>query len=62
MSYNCVYYFSPDHGRYIKASIVPAYLGGTATTLQELKQECLRAGYYAVLGNSKIGPPDDAPR
>ena len=60
-TYNCVYYWEQDKQRWTKATIVPAYLGGTATTLSELKAEIIRAGRPAVLGNSNIGAPEGPP-
>jgi hypothetical protein len=60
-TYNCIYYWSPDHGRYIAARWCPKYLGGTAQSLPQLKQEIQAAGYYAVFGNTSIGPPDTPP-
>ncbi len=59
--YDCVYYWEADKQRWTRAALVPAYLGGTATTLAELKQEIIRSGRAAVLGNSGIGAPDGPP-
>ena len=59
--HDCVYYWEQNKQRWTRATIVPAYLGGTATTLPELKAEIIRAGRPAVLGNSNIGAPDGPP-
>jgi hypothetical protein len=61
MNCNCVYYWQQDNQRWNKATLVPRYLGGTATTLAELKAECIRAGYPAVIGSTSIGAPEGAP-
>ncbi len=58
---NCVYYWQQDKQQWNKATLVPRYLGGTATTLAELKAECIRAGYPAVIGSTSIGAPVGAP-
>ena len=48
---NCVYYWQQDKQQWNKATLVPRYLGGTATTLAELnersdeKEERLRDRY-----------------
>jgi len=58
---NCVYYYDPSANRYMAATLVPAYLGGTAKTLAALRDEVTKMGFYAVVGSTSIGPPDDAP-
>ena len=58
---NCVFYWQQDKQAWQKATLVPAYLGGTAKTLVELRDECIRAGYPAVLGSTSIGAPEGAP-
>ena len=59
--YNCVYYWEQGKQRWTRATLVPAYLGGTAKTLEELKAEIIRAGRPAVLGHSQIGAPEGPP-
>jgi len=59
--YNCVYYWEQDKRRWSRATLTPAYLGGTAKTLAELKAEIIKAGRVAVLGNSSIGAPEGPP-
>ena len=60
MNNNCVWYWFPARFSWCMAEIVPSYMGGTATTLEELAQECERAGYKAQIGR-KDNPPKNVP-
>lgn len=53
---NCVWYWWPVKQNWFAAELVPAYLGGTAKTLKELKNECERAGYKAFIGRKDDRP------
>ena len=59
--HDCVYYWEQDKQRWTRATLVPAYLGGTAKTLAQLKAEIIKAGRPAILGNSNIGAPEGPP-
>ena len=58
---NCVYFWEQAKNRWSKAVLIPAYLGGTATTLSELKAEIIKAGRPAVIGSTNHGPPIGPP-
>ncbi len=60
--HDCIYYWERDKKVWTQARCVPAYLGGTAKTLGELKEEIIQSGRFAVLGNSGIGAPEGPPR
>ena len=58
---NCVYYWEQGKNGWNKAVLVQAYLGGTASTLSELRAEIIKAGRPAVIGSTNHGPPMGPP-
>ncbi len=60
---DCVYYWigGREVGEWRRAELCPTWLGGTATTVEDLRAEVVRGGRPAVLGARSIGAPEGPP-